>query len=124
MASLYTMVYTHFRAEKALAWVGSSLEDLRAFPAKARRLAGYQLRRVQSGLRPSDWRPVKAVGPAVIEIRIRTDAQYRILYVAHFGEAIYVLHVFEKREARTRKAELTLARRRLAELAWLRRKER
>lgn len=110
-------------AEKPLNWLGSSLEDLRAFPAEARRLAGYQLRRIQSGLLPSDWKPVKAVGPGVNEIRIRTRTQHRVLYVARFQEAIYVLHAFEKRDARTRAGELALARHRLAELARLRRGE-
>jgi phage-related protein len=39
---------------RALVWLGSSREDVRAFPAEARRLAGFQLRRVQQGLNPND----------------------------------------------------------------------
>jgi len=45
-------------ADKALLWLGSSREDIRAFPEDARRLAGFQLRSVQQGLDPSDWKPM------------------------------------------------------------------
>jgi len=54
---------------KALIWLGSSRRDLRAFPVLARRLAGFQLRRVQQGLEPDDWKPMQTVGPGVREIR-------------------------------------------------------
>jgi phage-related protein len=40
--------------DKPLSWVGSSLEAVRQFPAEARRAAGYELRRIQQGLMPSD----------------------------------------------------------------------
>jgi phage-related protein len=49
-------------AEKPLIWLGSSLDDVRAFPAEARRAAGYQLGRVQQGLMPDDWKPMTTVG--------------------------------------------------------------
>jgi hypothetical protein len=55
-------------ADKALVWLGSSLKDLQDFPALGRRLAGFQLRRVQQGLDPDDWKPMKTVGPGVREI--------------------------------------------------------
>jgi phage-related protein len=102
--------------DKPLAWVGSSLEDLRAFPERARRQAGYQLRRVQQGLLPDDWRPMRSVGTGVAEIRLRSDGEHRVLYVAKFGEAIYVLHAFEKRTRQTGHLDLELGRKRLAEV--------
>jgi phage-related protein len=102
--------------EKPLAWVGTALADLRRFPDEARRDAGYQLGRVQSGLEPSDWKPMPAVGPGVVEIRIRTAVEHRVFYVAKFAEAIYVLHAFEKRTAKTAKHDLDLARRRFRAL--------
>lgn len=103
--------------DKPLVWLGSSLEDLRAFPPEACRMAGYQLRRVQSGLMPSDWKPIKSVGQGVYEIRIHTGLEHRVFYVARVGEAIYVLHAFEKRTRRTRQSDIDLARGRLAEVA-------
>ena len=95
--------------DKPLVWVGSSLDDLRAFPDDARRRAGYQLRRVQLGLMPDDWKPMTSVGPGVREIRIHADGEFRVLYVARFEEAIYVLHAFEKKSRRTPKSDIDLA---------------
>ncbi|MFQ5745505.1 MAG: type II toxin-antitoxin system RelE/ParE family toxin [Acidobacteriota bacterium] len=108
--------------EKPLRWVGSSLADLRAFPDEARRRAGYQLRRVQSGLMPGDWKPMTAVGVGVHEIRVRVGTEHRVFYVATFPEAVYVLHAFEKRTRSTRKSDVDLAKRRLADVIAHRRK--
>lgn len=55
---------------KLLKFVGSSLDDLRNFPDEVRRGAGFEPRAVQNGLEPSDWKPMRAVGPGVKEIRI------------------------------------------------------
>jgi phage-related protein len=57
-------------AVKALRFLGSSLDDLRNFPDEARRAAGFELRAVQNGLEPSDWKPIQVIGPGVKEIRI------------------------------------------------------
>jgi len=107
--------------DKVIRWLGSSLDDLRAFPEQARRDAGYQLSRVQQGLMPNDWKPMKAVGSGVYEIRIHTGTEHRVFYVAKYDDAIYVLHAFEKRTRQTRQADIALARQRLAELLELRR---
>lgn len=102
--------------DKPIHWVGGSLEDLRAFPQTARRQAGYQLRRLQQGLLPDDFRPMRSVGAGVAEIRLRSDREHRVLYVAKFDAAIYVLHAFEKRTRQTRRLDLELGRKRLAEV--------
>lgn len=107
---------------KPLVWLGSVLDLLRAFPPEARRAAGYQLRRLQTGLMPSDWKPLPTVGPGVHEIRVHTAREHRVVYVARFAEAVYVLHAFEKRTQRTRQGDIDLARTRLAELQHLRRR--
>jgi phage-related protein len=73
-------------SEKPVSWLGSSLDDVRAFPEDARRAAGYQLGRVQQGLLPTDWKPMTTVGPGVIEIRVHTRVEHRIFYVAKFEE--------------------------------------
>ncbi|MGH7928646.1 MAG: type II toxin-antitoxin system RelE/ParE family toxin [Candidatus Binatia bacterium] len=102
--------------DKPLVWLGSSRSDLRAFPDNARRVAGFQLRRVQRGLEPNDWKPMPAVGPGVREIRIHTELEQRVFYVARFTEGVYVLHVFEKRTRKTPKREVELARDRFRNL--------
>ena len=107
--------------DKALQWVASSRSDVRAFPRDARRLAGVQLRRVQRGLAPFDWKSMATVGPGVREIRVHTALEHRVLYVATFAEAVYVLHAFKKRTRKTAKRDVDLARQRFRELVALRR---
>ena len=99
---------------KPLNFVGTALDDLRAFPPVARREAGYQLGRLQFGLDPSDWKPLPRIGRGVREIRIRRiQGQYRVIYVATFGHAIYVIHAFEKKTQRIRKQDIEIAKRRM-----------
>ena len=93
------------------------LDDLRAFPASARREAGYQLDQVQSGREPDDWKPMPTVGQSVQEIRIRDAAgAFRIIYVAKFSDAVYVLNCFQKKTQKTSKADLDLAEKRYRDL--------
>jgi phage-related protein len=95
---------------KPIEFRGSALDELRAFPQAARREAGYQLNRVQHGREPDDWKPMNTVGRGVREIRIRNAAgAFRMLYVAQFDDAIYVLHCFQKKTQKTSKADLNLA---------------
>ena len=103
-------------ADKPLVWLRSSLADVRTFPDEARQETGFQLRRVQQGLSPTDWRPMTIVGPGVIEIRIHTTEEYRVFYVAKFAEAIYVLHAFNKQAQKTPQHDIELAQRRYTEL--------
>jgi len=108
-------------ADKPLIWLGSSQRDLKAFPPDARRVAGFQLRRVQQGLEPNDWKPMTTVGAGVQEIRIHTGLEHRVFYVAKFTEGVYVLHAFEKRTRKTLKRETDLARDRFRALVLKRR---
>lgn len=65
---------------------------------------------------PTDWKPMSSVGSGVVEIRIRGRLEHRVLYIAKFADAIYVLHAFEKKSQKTRKADVSTARRRLKDL--------
>lgn len=102
--------------DKPLVWLGSARRDLRAFPADAKRRSGFQLRRVQQGLDPDDWKPMTSVGAGVREIRIQTGLAHRVFYVATFEEAVYVLHAFEKRTRKTPQHDVTLAQNRFRAL--------
>jgi len=108
-------------ADKVLQWWGSSRIDVQAFPRDTRGLAGVQLRRIQQGLEPVEWKPMAAVGPGVQGIRVHTALEHRVLYVAKFAEAVYVLHAFEKRARKTAKRDVDLARRRFYDLVAIRR---
>ena len=102
---------------KPITFLGDSLEELRAFPQGARRAAGMQLDKVQRGLAPDNWKPMKTVGPGVCEIRVKDEAGiYRVIYIATFAEAVYVLHTFQKKTQKTAKSDLDLAKARLKDL--------
>lgn len=96
--------------DKEIRWIGSSYEDILEFPSTARREAGFQLGRVQAGLDPDDWKPFDDVGAGVREVRIRDGhGIYRVMYVANFEEAIYVLHCFQKKTQATSKQDKEIA---------------
>jgi phage-related protein len=101
---------------KTLKFVGSSLDDLRDFPAEARRQAGFELAAVQNGFDPSDWKPMSAVGAGTREIRIHVLGEWRVLYVAKFADSVYVLHAFQKKTQKTRKEDIELAKRRYKQI--------
>ena len=95
---------------KQVQWLGSSRVDLREFPADARRVAGFQLHLVQLGFDPNDWKPFRSVGPGVREIRLHASGEHRVVYLATFAEAVYVLHAFAKKTAKTAKRDVKVAR--------------
>ena len=95
---------------KLLVWVGSSKTALKAFPDLARREAGHDLWLVQAGEPPRDSRPMPDVGAGVTELRVHTETEHRVFYVAKFDEAIYVLHAFEKRSRKTNRQDLETGR--------------
>jgi phage-related protein len=94
----YKILYTvDLAGSKPVEFRGSSLEDLRAFPLTAMRQAGHRLDQAQNGREPDDWKPMNTVGRGAKEIRSRDEAgAFRILYVAKFADAIYVLHRFQE----------------------------
>jgi phage-related protein len=96
--------------EKEIRWVGSAYEDLLGFPDDARRQAGFQLGKVQAGVEPDDWKPFDGVGAGTREIRIRDESgAFRVMYVAKFEEALYVLHCFQKRTQATSRKDKDIA---------------
>lgn len=101
---------------KPIAFLGTSLDDLRGFlPMRASKRAtsciGYR-----EGLDPDDWRPMRSIGAGVREIRVREHSgAFRVIYVATFADAIYVLHAFQKKTRQTAKRDIELATSRLRE---------
>ena len=101
---------------KEIQFFGRSLDVLRGFPADAKREIGDQLDRVQRGLEPTDWKPMPSIGSGVREIRILYEGQYRVIYVAKFKDAVYVLHTFQKKTQKTRKHDIDAAKQALRQL--------
>ena len=101
---------------KTLNFVGSSLDDLRNFPDEARRAAGFELRAIQNGFEPCDWKPVKEIGPGVNEIRIHVLGEWRVIYVAKLRGSVHVLHAFHKKTQKTSRHDIDLARQRYKQI--------
>jgi phage-related protein len=109
---------------KPVHFVGTAREDLRELPESVQETAGFQLFKIQQGKESDDWKPMPSVGSGVHEIRVRDESgAYRVFYVAKFGEAVYVLHVFEKRSQKTAMADLELGKSRYADLLKWRREQ-
>ena len=105
---------------RPITWVGSSRTDLKRFPQQVRRDMGRALYAAQRGEVDPAAKPLRGFGGIrVMEIVDRHDTNtYRAVYTAQFGEAIYVLHAFQKKSKRgiaTPPREIELVRRRLAD---------
>lgn len=95
---------------KQISFLGDSIARLRDFPDDARSEAGHQLGEVQIGNDPDDWKPMKAIGLGVREIRIREQSgAFRVIYLPTFPEAVLVLHAFQKKNQTTPQKHIELA---------------
>lgn len=105
-------------ARRPLFWVGSSKDDLKAFPDAVRDVAGFGLYLAQGGGKHPDAKPLRGFGGAAVrEIVIDHDrATFRVVYTVAFAHAVYVLHAFQKKSRRgvaTPTADVELIRQRL-----------
>jgi phage-related protein len=101
---------------KKVIWLANTRDKIKQFPVDASQSLGKSLLNVQLGLDPVDWKPFNQIGPGTIEIRVHRPNEYRLLYVARFPEAIYVLHVFQKKTKKTSESDIQLARQRYGQL--------
>jgi phage-related protein len=107
------------RKLKAVRWMGSSLKDLRAFPAEVRKEVGYAIYAAQKGDTDPTAKPMKGFpGASVMEIVTPLDGDtWRTVYTVRLKDFIYVLHAFQKKSKSgiaTPKKEIDLIHRRLA----------
>src|SRR5258708_7159363 len=96
--------------------MGDSRERVRFFGKEARNEGGHELDNVQHGRNPKDWKPMSIVGAGVKEIRVHVGGAHRVLYVAKFQRAVYVLHAFVKKSQRTSREAIELAQSRYREV--------
>jgi phage-related protein len=84
---------------KPCLFVGSSLKDLKRFPAKVQNRLGYALYKVQEGDEPTAAKALKGFGGrAVLELVDDFDSNtYRAVYTVRFAGVVYVLHAFQKK---------------------------
>ena len=103
---------------KPVRFIGSSLDDLRAFPKEVTKRIGGALREAQFGRKAPYAKPLKGFGgAAVLEVVDDYDGDtYRAVYTIRFAEVVYVLHAFQKKSKRgmaTPRADMALIRHRL-----------
>jgi len=65
---------------------------------------------------------MKIIGPSVKEIRIHEKGESRVVYVAGFPEAVYILHAFRKKTRKTAGKDIDLAKKRYQSLLEMRKK--
>jgi phage-related protein len=104
-------------AIKEVVWMGDSKSAISEFPEPIKEDLGFQLYRLQQGKPPQNSRPMKSIGAGVYELK-EQDHQgwYRVIYMLQVKDKIYVLHAFKKQSAKTPKADLDLAKRRLKQI--------
>jgi phage-related protein len=97
-----------------IAWEGDSLDVISGFPDEVKQNLGFQLRQLQKGEQPSDYRPMQSAGPGVFELRDQdAGTWYRVMYLSRVDDVIHVLHCFEKESRETPQPDIRLARQRL-----------
>ena len=86
---------------RPVVWLGNTKKKLLEFPREVQGIIGYKLMLIQDGKIPTDTKPFKGVGSGVFEIAIKYDKEaYRCVQALQLGEAIYVLHVFQKKSVK------------------------
>ena len=107
--------------DKDIIWVGSSRRDIQRFPEPVKDNIGFALRQIQKGKSPLCTKPLKGLGPRVLEVLEDFDGDaYRAVYTVKFDEVVYALHCFQKKSKKSvetppRDKDLVAARLKLAE---------
>ncbi|MFF7057689.1 type II toxin-antitoxin system RelE/ParE family toxin [Achromobacter spanius] len=83
---------------KTLYWEGSSKKDFKAFPRPVQKSMGMRLFVVQSGGWPDSAKAWKGLGSGIYElIDDEQGDTYRAVYALQIGNAVHVLHAFQKK---------------------------
>lgn len=115
---LYLAYMSEYEYEKPLFWIGSSLGDLKDCPDEVQDFVGYALHWAQRGSKSPAAKPLQGFGNAgVLEVVDDFDGNtYRAVYTVRFAQAVYTLHVFQKKSRKgiaTPKQEIDLVKARL-----------
>ena len=108
------------RLTRPVLWVDAALKDFRSFPTEAQWICSRALTVAAEGGMPVIAKPMRGLGSGVFEIalRYRGDA-YRVVYAVQIGDAVWVVHAFQKKStvgSKTPKHEIDLVKARLRRL--------
>ena len=85
---------------KEILWVKAARKDFSAFPIFVQDKVAAALVTAASGKMAEFAKPMKGLGSGVFEVALpwRTDA-WRVVYAVQIGDAVWVLHAFQKKSA-------------------------
>ncbi len=86
--------------DKPLYFMGTSKDDLSAFPDEVKLVIGFALRMAQRGEKHAQAKPWKGDGSGVLEIVEDDGDAYRAVYVTRFASVVYTLHAFQKKSTK------------------------
>ena len=105
---------------KKLTWLADSRSNVKSFPAGVQDDIGYALYAAQLGEMSTKAKPLQGLGGGVMEIAANDESgTYRAVYTVSIGDAIYVIHAFQKKSKAgiaTPKSEIELVRQRIKQL--------
>jgi phage-related protein len=86
---------------KDVLWVKAARKEFETFPAGAREMIQSALVFAAEGRKADIAKPMKGLGSGVWEIALpyRSDA-YRVVYAVQIGDAVWVVHAFQKKSTR------------------------
>src|ERR1700722_15225706 len=85
---------------KQVIWMGSSKEDLRAFPEEARREVGYQLEHVQEGVDPTIGSPCPPWGQGYAKFAFGNRQELSAAFTWRRGRREFMSCTVSKRRRR------------------------
>ncbi len=81
--------------------MGDSLRVLKAFPSGVQDEVGYALYLAQRGEKHVSAKPLKGLGPGVLEVvSDHRGNTFRAVYTVRLAERVFVLHAFQKKSKR------------------------
>lgn len=112
------------RKRKLLTWMGSTKKDLLDLPRGVQKMIGHSLNLAQQEKKDEDCKIFKGYGGGSVREIVKDDSSgtFRAIYTVQFKEAIYVLHVFQKKSKSgiaTPKKDLELIEKRFKEAQYL-----
>jgi phage-related protein len=108
------------RLTRPVLWMDPVLKDFRCFPEEAQRRCLSALTFAANGSMSDEAKPLRGLGAGVFEIALRFHGDaYRVVYAVQLGDAVWVVHAFQKKSThgiKTPKHEIDLVRARLKRL--------
>jgi phage-related protein len=81
-----------------VSWINAALKAFGAFPAEAQSICLTALTIAAEGGKVDLAKPLHGLGAGVFEIALPFHgAAYRVVYVVQLGEAVWVVHAFQKK---------------------------